>query len=102
LAPYAASPFSARTAVRYHRDGCVTLRSMSPRMTSRKVCVCNKRRHLEAAQNARFVLRESLCAQQHNSGYSVNGSFAEYAIGAARLPRRERSTHIFTTHDSRT
>jgi propanol-preferring alcohol dehydrogenase len=35
---------------------------------------------------------ETLCAQQHNSGYSVNGSFAEYAIGAARyvahLPER--------------
>ena len=33
---------------------------------------------------------ETLCAAQHNSGYSVNGSFAEYAIGAAayvaRLP----------------
>ncbi len=35
---------------------------------------------------------ETLCAEQHNSGYSVNGSFAEYAIGAApyvaRLPER--------------
>lgn len=34
---------------------------------------------------------ETLCAAQHNSGYSVNGTFAEYAIGAApyvaRLPR---------------
>ena len=34
---------------------------------------------------------ETLCAAQHNSGYSVNGSFAEYAIGAAayvaRLPK---------------
>ena len=33
---------------------------------------------------------ETLCATQHNSGYSVNGTFAEYAIGAApyvaRLP----------------
>jgi propanol-preferring alcohol dehydrogenase len=33
---------------------------------------------------------ETLCAAQHNSGYSVNGTFAEYAIGAAayvaRLP----------------
>lgn len=33
---------------------------------------------------------ETLCEQQHNSGYSVNGSFGEYAIGAAdyvaRLP----------------
>jgi propanol-preferring alcohol dehydrogenase len=26
---------------------------------------------------------ETLCPTQHNSGYSVNGSFAEYAIGAA-------------------
>src|SRR3974390_3525080 len=26
---------------------------------------------------------ETLCAAHHNSGYSVNGSFAEYAIGAA-------------------
>lgn len=35
---------------------------------------------------------ETLCEFQHNSGYSVNGSFAEYAIGAARyvgqLPER--------------
>jgi propanol-preferring alcohol dehydrogenase len=34
---------------------------------------------------------ETLCEAQHNSGYSVNGSFAEYAIGSApyvgRLPR---------------
>jgi propanol-preferring alcohol dehydrogenase len=33
---------------------------------------------------------DSLCAAQHNSGYSINGSFAEYAIGSAayvgRLP----------------
>jgi alcohol dehydrogenase, propanol-preferring len=33
---------------------------------------------------------ETLCESQHNSGYSVNGSFAEYAIGSAayvgRLP----------------
>lgn len=33
---------------------------------------------------------ETLCEAQHNSGYSVNGTFAEYAIGAAdyvaRLP----------------
>jgi propanol-preferring alcohol dehydrogenase len=33
---------------------------------------------------------ETLCPAQHNSGYSVNGSFAEYAIGyaayLARLP----------------
>ena len=35
---------------------------------------------------------ETLCEEQHNSGYSVNGSFAEYAIGAAayvaRLPKK--------------
>jgi alcohol dehydrogenase, propanol-preferring len=35
---------------------------------------------------------ETLCEKQHNSGYSVNGSFAEYAIGAAgyvgRLPEK--------------
>jgi alcohol dehydrogenase, propanol-preferring len=35
---------------------------------------------------------ETLCEQQNDSGYSVNGSFAEYAIGAAayvaRLPDR--------------
>jgi propanol-preferring alcohol dehydrogenase len=35
---------------------------------------------------------ETLCAAQHNSGYSVNGTFAEYAVGAAayvaRLPKR--------------
>ena len=33
---------------------------------------------------------ETLCEAQHDSGYSVNGSFAEYAIGSAayvgRLP----------------
>jgi propanol-preferring alcohol dehydrogenase len=33
---------------------------------------------------------ETLCEKQHNSGYSVNGSFAEYSLGAAafvgRLP----------------
>jgi len=35
---------------------------------------------------------ETLCAKQHTSGYSVNGSFAEYAIGSAlyvaRLPSK--------------
>jgi propanol-preferring alcohol dehydrogenase len=35
---------------------------------------------------------ETLCESQHNSGYGVNGSFAEYAIGSAayvaRLPSR--------------
>jgi propanol-preferring alcohol dehydrogenase len=34
---------------------------------------------------------ETLCPQQHNSGYSVNGSFAKYALGQAdylgRLPK---------------
>ena len=34
---------------------------------------------------------DSLCRRQHNTGYSVNGSFAEYVIGAApyvgRLPQ---------------
>jgi propanol-preferring alcohol dehydrogenase len=34
---------------------------------------------------------DSLCRSQHNTGYTVNGSFAEYVIGAAhyvaRLPR---------------
>lgn len=34
---------------------------------------------------------ETLCASQHNTGYSVNGTFAEYALGAAShvlpLPR---------------
>jgi propanol-preferring alcohol dehydrogenase len=31
---------------------------------------------------------ETLCEFQHNSGYSVNGSFAEYAIGAAKYVGR--------------
>ncbi len=35
---------------------------------------------------------ETLCESQNDSGYSVNGTFAEYAIGAAdyvaRLPQR--------------
>jgi propanol-preferring alcohol dehydrogenase len=35
---------------------------------------------------------ETLCQSQHNSGYSVNGTFAEYAIGSAdyvgRLPAK--------------
>lgn len=35
---------------------------------------------------------ETLCPTQHNSGYSVNGTFAEYALGSAayvgRLPDR--------------
>lgn len=29
--------------------------------------------------------RETLCEQQHNSGYSVDGAFAEYAVAAARF-----------------
>jgi propanol-preferring alcohol dehydrogenase len=39
-----------------------------------------------------FTGWETLCEAQHDGGYSVNGSFAEYAIGAAsyvaRLPDR--------------
>lgn len=31
---------------------------------------------------------ETLCERQHNSGYSVNGTFAEYAIGAANYVAR--------------
>ncbi|NZA27836.1 alcohol dehydrogenase AdhP [Luteimonas sp. SJ-92] len=31
---------------------------------------------------------ETLCESQHNSGYSVDGSFAEYAIGAAQYLAR--------------
>jgi propanol-preferring alcohol dehydrogenase len=31
---------------------------------------------------------ETLCPDQHNSGYSVNGTFAEYAIGSASYVRR--------------
>ena len=31
---------------------------------------------------------DSLCRHQHNSGYTVNGSFAEYAIGKARYVGR--------------
>jgi len=41
---------------------------------------------------------ETLCPDQHNSGYSVNGSFAEYAIGAAsyvaRLPDKAHFAEI--------
>jgi propanol-preferring alcohol dehydrogenase len=41
---------------------------------------------------------ETLCPGQRNSGYSVNGSFAEYAIGAApylaRLPREDAFAEI--------
>jgi propanol-preferring alcohol dehydrogenase len=37
-----------------------------------------------------YIGWETLCEKQHNSGYGVNGSFAEYAIGSAayvgRLP----------------
>lgn len=29
--------------------------------------------------------RETLCEQQHNSGYSVDGAFAEYAVAAAKF-----------------
>lgn len=31
---------------------------------------------------------ETLCESQHNSGYSVNGTFAEYAIGSAAFVTR--------------
>lgn len=31
---------------------------------------------------------ETLCESQHNSGYNVNGSFAEYAIGNAKYLAR--------------
>ena len=31
---------------------------------------------------------ETLCESQHNSGYGVNGSFAEYAIGSAKYVAR--------------
>ena len=41
---------------------------------------------------------ETLCGSQHNSGYGVNGSFAEYAIGSAayvgRLPERPDFTAL--------
>jgi hypothetical protein len=43
----------------------------------------------EEEPNSRW---ETLCESQHDSGYSVNGTFAEYTIGAAanvgRLPER--------------
>jgi propanol-preferring alcohol dehydrogenase len=35
---------------------------------------------------------ETLCERQHNSGYGVNGSFAEYAIGNAEYLARLPST----------
>ena len=39
----------------------------------------------DACGHCTFCLsgREALCPEQHNSGYSVNGSFAEYAIARA-------------------
>ncbi len=41
---------------------------------------------------------ETLCETQHNSGYSVNGTFAEYAIGnaayVARLPKNPDFTAL--------
>src|SRR5215469_831205 len=41
---------------------------------------------------------ETLCESQHNTGYSVNGSFAEYLIGAApylgRLPANSNYAEI--------
>lgn len=40
---------------------------------------------------------ETLCAAQHCSGYSVNGGFAEYAIGsAAYLARLPEGTNLLT------
>jgi propanol-preferring alcohol dehydrogenase len=46
-----------------------------------------------ACGNCEFCLSgwETLCLKQHNSGYSVNGSFAQYALGQAdylgRIPK---------------
>jgi propanol-preferring alcohol dehydrogenase len=41
---------------------------------------------------------ETLCESQHNSGYSVNGSFAEYSLGSAayvaRLPSRSNYVEL--------
>jgi propanol-preferring alcohol dehydrogenase len=41
---------------------------------------------------------ETLCLQQQNSGYSVNGSFAEYALAEAnylgRIPKNLSSTQV--------
>lgn len=41
---------------------------------------------------------ETLCEAQHNSGYSVNGTFAEYAIGSApfvaRLPANTNAAEM--------
>jgi propanol-preferring alcohol dehydrogenase len=39
---------------------------------------------------------ETLCAAQHDSGYSVNGTFAEYAIGDARYVARLPAALGFT------
>ena len=38
---------------------------------------------------------DSLCYAQHNTGYSVNGSFAEYVVGAARYVGRLPETADF-------
>jgi len=38
---------------------------------------------------------ETLCAEQHNSGYGVNGTFAEYAIGSADYVARLADTMDF-------
>ena len=38
---------------------------------------------------------ETLCESQHNSGYGVNGSFAEYAIGSAAYVGRLPATPDF-------
>ncbi|HET7881065.1 MAG TPA: alcohol dehydrogenase AdhP [Acetobacteraceae bacterium] len=40
---------------------------------------------------------ETLCEAQHDSGYSVNGSFAEYAIGSAAYVARLPSQADFAT-----
>ncbi|MBV8458563.1 MAG: alcohol dehydrogenase AdhP [Acetobacteraceae bacterium] len=40
---------------------------------------------------------DALCEFQHNSGYSVNGSFAEYAIGSAPYVGRLPSNPDFVT-----
>lgn len=41
----------------------------------------------EACGECRFCIdgRETLCEQQQNSGYSIDGAFAEYAVASARF-----------------
>ena len=51
--------------------------------------------------------RETLCEQQHNSGYSVDGGFAEYAVASARtsvmvpdgVTRWMPPAHVRGSHD---